>query len=54
MLAQRVNPKTGKKQYCLVSVSSGRVLEWYGAKRPNDERVKKSESRVNYFKYRGK
>ncbi len=50
MLDKRKNPNTGREEYCLVSVSSGKVLEWYGLKKPNEEQVKKSEARVNRFK----
>ena len=52
MLDKRKNPKSGKVEYCLVSVSNGKVLEWYGAKKPSDEKVKESEARVSYFKHK--
>ena len=50
MLDKRKNPKTGKLEYCLVSVSNGKVLEWYGTKKPIGEKVRVSEARVNWFK----
>jgi len=50
MLNKRKNPKSGKVEYCLVSVSSGKVLEWYGARKPSEEKVRESEARVNWFK----
>ena len=52
MLDKRKNPKTGKEEYCLVSISSGKVLEWYGTRRPNEEKVRESEARVNWFKHK--
>ena len=52
MLDRRVNPNTGKSEYCLVSVSSGKVLEWYGPKKPGEDRVRESEARVNWFKHK--
>ena len=52
MLTKRLNPHTGKSEYCLVSISSGKVLEWY-PKKPSDEQVKKSEARVQWFKHKG-
>ena len=52
MLDKRKNPNTGREEYCLVSISSGKVLEWYGPKKPSDEKVRESEARVNYFKHR--
>ena len=40
MLTQRINPKTGKNEYALVSVSSpGKVLKWFGTEKPSDEEV---------------
>lgn len=53
MLGQKVNPHTGKKEWALLSISKpGRVLEWFGNKRPSQERVQKSEKRIQYFKHR--
>ena len=52
MIDKRKNPKTGKVEYCLVSVSNGKVLEWYGAKKPSGEKVRASEARVNWFKHK--
>ena len=53
MLDQRVNPKTGAKEYCLVSRKTpSRILEWYGKKRPGAETVRKSEARIRYYKHR--
>ncbi len=54
MLTQRHNPHTGREEYCLVSVGSGKVLEWYGPKKPGDERVAETERRVQWFKHKGK
>ena len=50
MLAKRVNPKTKRKEWCLVSRDGSRVLEYYGKVKPPEERVQKTESRVDYFK----
>ena len=52
MLDRKLNPKTGKFEYCLISVSSGKVLEWYGKKKPSEEKVKESEARVQWFKHK--
>jgi hypothetical protein len=51
MLTTRVNPKTGKEQYCLVSSDGGKVLEWYAAKKPSLATVAKTEVRVEMFKH---
>lgn len=51
MLGQKVNPHTGKKEYALLSISKpGKVLEWYGKKKPSTKTVEKSERRVQWFK----
>jgi len=53
MLDQRVNPKTGEKEYCLVSRKTPRkILEWYGKRKPSAEKVRHSEARVEYYKHR--
>jgi hypothetical protein len=53
MLDKRMNPNTGRQEYCLVSIGSGKVLEWYGPKKPSEEKVQESEARVNWFKHKG-
>lgn len=50
-LIQKHNAKTNKKEWALVSKSdSSKVLKWFGTEKPSDERVKKEEKRVQYFK----
>lgn len=51
ILVQKINPHTGTKQWALVSKKDrSKVLEWYGATKPSDARVEKTERRVQYFK----
>ena len=53
MLGQKVNPHTGKKEYALLSISKpGRVLEWYGSRKPSAQTVAKSERRIQWYKHR--
>jgi len=54
MLTQRVNDKTGRREYCLVSRGSGDVLQWFGVQKPSPGMVAKVEARINYFKHGGK
>jgi len=55
MLSQKVNPKTGKKEYCLVSTKKpGKVLEYYGTRKPSNERLARSERRVEFYEKHGK
>lgn len=51
MLRKKLNEKTGAKEYCLVSRDGDRVLEWFGREKPSDERVRRAEQRVQYFKH---
>lgn len=52
MLKQRVNKKTGKKEWALVSTSDpSKILKWFGGRKPSDEAVAKEEKRVQYFKH---
>ncbi len=55
MLSQKVNPKAGKKEYCLVSTKPpGKVLEYFGSKKPSAAKVAKSERRVEFYEHHGK
>lgn len=51
-LIQKVNPKTGSKEYALVSKDdNSKVLQYFGTEKPSDETVQKAEKRVQYFKH---
>lgn len=53
ILTQKVNKKSGKKEWCLVSKKDrSKVLEWYGTKKPSKERIEKTERRVQFFKHK--
>jgi len=54
VLIQKVNPKTDKKEWALVSKDKKKVLKYFGPKKPNEEKVKKEEKRIQFFKIRGK
>lgn len=55
MLSKKVNPKSGKKEFCLVSTKSpGKILEYYGTAKPSKDRVSKSERRVEFYESHGK
>ena len=51
ILTQKVNPKTGKREWVLVSKSKRRPLKYFGVKKPSEERVAKEEKRIQYFKH---
>ena len=52
ILKQKYNEKTNQREWCLVSKKDhNKVLEWYGPKKPNKERVEKTEKRVQFFKH---
>lgn len=50
MLKQKTNPKSGKKEWALVS-KAGKALQYFGAKKPSEETFNKSERRVQAFKH---
>ena len=50
MLTQRTNPRTMRKEWCLVSTEKHRVLQYFGKNKPSDEKVKEVEARIQYFK----
>lgn len=54
MLRQRYNAKHKRMEYALVSTKDEtKILQWFGVKKPNEERVKGVERRVEYFKHAG-
>lgn len=53
MVRLKYNPKTGRKEYALVSRDGSKILEWFGANKPSKEAYKKAEARVQYFKHHG-
>jgi len=53
MLIKKINPKTKRKEYALVSTSGAKVLQYFGKVRPTDEAVAKVEARVEYYKNKG-
>jgi hypothetical protein len=54
MLRKVKNPNTKRMEYALVSRDGSKVLKYFGTARPSDERVRKEEQRVEYFKHKGK
>jgi len=51
---QKVNKKTNRKEYALVSKSnSSKVLKWFGPNKPSAAAVAKEEARVERFRKRG-
>lgn len=55
VLKKHMNPKSGKEEWALMSVSSpGKVLEYFGTEKPSDERVNKAEARIRWFKNKKK
>ncbi len=40
-----------RTEWALMDSKGQKVLKWFGEERPSDERVKKEERRIQYFKY---
>jgi hypothetical protein len=54
MLKQRTNPRTGKKEYALVSRDGKRVLQYFGKARPSAAAIAQAEARVEHYATKGK
>ena len=54
MLAKRVNPKTKRKEYALVSLDGRKVLQYFGKAKPSDEQFRAAEARVEHYANKGK
>ena len=50
VLTQDYNENTGRNEWVLKSKDGTRNLEWFGPAKPSDERVRKAEQRIQYFK----
>ncbi len=50
-LVQKHNKNTDRKEWAFVSSDGSKVLEWYGTQKPSEERVSKTEKRVQFFKH---
>lgn len=51
ILTKKINPKTGKKEWALVSHSKHRALKYFGTRKPSEEEVAKEEQRIQFFKH---
>jgi hypothetical protein len=54
MLTKKVNPKTKRLEFALVSMDGKKVLQYFGKQKPSAEAVAKVEARVEYYKNKGK
>lgn len=51
MLRQKTNPKSGKKEWALVSKTGNKALQYFGTKKPSEATFNKAERRVQAFKH---
>jgi len=49
MLEKRVNPRTKRKEYALLSMDGKKVLQYFGKGKPSSEAVAKVEARVEHY-----
>lgn len=52
ILTQKINPKTDRKEWVLVSKEDRKPLKYFGPTKPSKEEVKKEEKRIQYFKHK--
>lgn len=53
LLVQKVNPKTDRKEWALVSREDRKPLKYFGPTKPSKEAIEKEEKRIQYFKHQG-
>lgn len=54
MLKRKVNPRTKRLEFALVSLDGKKVLQYFGKVKPSAEAVASVEARVEYYKNKGK
>ena len=54
MLSRKLRKESGRMEYCLISIKTRQVLEWFGAGRPSKKEIQKVEDRVQYYKNHSK
>lgn len=52
ILKKKHRDDTDQTEWALVSKKNGKVLKWFGKQKPSEDRVKKEEQRVQYFKHK--
>jgi hypothetical protein len=53
MLTQKINPKTKRKEFCLVA-STGKALKYFGKRKPTDQELAQEEARIEHYANKGK
>lgn len=53
VLRKKHREDKGRAEWALMDSTGKKVLRWFGPQRPSDERVKKEESRIQFFKHQG-
>jgi hypothetical protein len=55
MLKKRVNPRTKRLEYALVSVKNPKkVLQYFGKARPTEAQIAEVEKRIEHYATKGK
>lgn len=52
ILRKKYREDKDRSEWALVSKKGGKVLKWFGKQKPSEERVKKEEQRIQYFKHK--
>lgn len=53
VLRKRRREDKDRTEWALMDSKGEKVLKWFGPEKPSDERVKKEERRIQYFKHQG-
>jgi len=52
MLRQRYNEKHKRIEWALVARTGSKILQWFGTRKPNKDRIDRAEARVQYYKHK--
>lgn len=53
ILRKKFREDKNRSEWALMDSKGKRVLKWFGTEKPSEERVKKEERRIQYFKHHG-
>ena len=53
ILRKKFREEKDRSEWALLDKKGKRVLRWFGPEKPSEERVKKEERRIQYFKHKG-
>lgn len=53
VLRRKYREEKDRTEWALMDGDGKKVLRWFGEEKPSEDRVKKEERRIQYFKHKG-